>query len=326
MASTSSAPRRSWSLNSSSIPYRPLFCHSSAGCDHRHQHLQAADGVHLLANDLLGLSVRPQPGGHPRPHARPQLADQPGAHHQLVRGGLGVGRSLLLGGQQVAGQARHGPRSLWAAPVLQMRPWAADSTLERMAPIAPTVPVRHPRAASAVLALAWAAYAFQALAGAPAARRGGSSTLRLRRASCWAPRLLCLARGALVPERARALADAWALGLLAWTAGEIYYDLLPRPTRCRSLRWPTSATWPSTPPATWPWCCCCARRSASFRRSLWLDGAIVGAGCGRPRRGAAGRADHRRQRRTATSWPWPPTWPTRSATWCCWRWSSACSG
>ena len=28
--------------------------------DHRHQHLQAADGVHLLADDLLGLAVRSQ--------------------------------------------------------------------------------------------------------------------------------------------------------------------------------------------------------------------------------------------------------------------------
>ncbi len=75
---------------------------------HRHQHLLRADRVHLLADDRHHPLVHPPPGGQPRPHAGSHLAHQTGAHHQLVRDRLGVGRSLLLGGEQILGEAGHG--------------------------------------------------------------------------------------------------------------------------------------------------------------------------------------------------------------------------
>ena len=81
------------------------------GLKHRHQHLLRADRVHLLADDPHHALVHPPPGRQPRPHAGAHLAHQPGAHHQLVRERLGVGRGLLLGGQQVLGEASHRGRA-----------------------------------------------------------------------------------------------------------------------------------------------------------------------------------------------------------------------
>ena len=66
-----------------------------------------ADRVQLLANDLLGLAMSPQPGGQPGPHPGAELADQAGPDHELVRHGLGVRRRLPLGGQEVAAEPGH---------------------------------------------------------------------------------------------------------------------------------------------------------------------------------------------------------------------------
>ena len=66
--------------------------------DHRHQHLLAADGVHLLADDLRGVLMRAPAGGQERPEAGAELAHEARADHELVRERLGVGRGLLLGG------------------------------------------------------------------------------------------------------------------------------------------------------------------------------------------------------------------------------------
>ena len=68
------------------------------GLEHRHEHLQAPHGVHLLPHDLLRSAMHAPAGRHPGPHAGTQLAHQPGAHHQLVRHRLGVRGRLLLGG------------------------------------------------------------------------------------------------------------------------------------------------------------------------------------------------------------------------------------
>ena len=77
------------------------------GLEHRHQHLLAADRVHLLADDLHDPLVDAIAGGQPRPQPRSDLPDQAGADHQLVRDRLGVGGRLALGGQEVGGQTRH---------------------------------------------------------------------------------------------------------------------------------------------------------------------------------------------------------------------------
>ena len=72
-----------------------------------HQHLLGADRVHLLADDLNRALMDPPAGWQPRPHPGPDLADQAGSDHQLVRDRLRVGRRLLLGGKQVFGEAGH---------------------------------------------------------------------------------------------------------------------------------------------------------------------------------------------------------------------------
>ena len=80
----------------------PARFHSSAGCEHRHEHLLAADRVHLLADDLRGAWCTRQPAGSQLHRPGADLADEAGAHHQLVRERLGVGGRLALGGQEVA--------------------------------------------------------------------------------------------------------------------------------------------------------------------------------------------------------------------------------
>jgi hypothetical protein len=82
------------------------------GQQDRHQQLVPADRVHLLAHDSDDPLVHAPAGGHPRPQPGADLADQAGAHHQLVRHRLGVGGRLALGGQEVLGQPGHGCRSL----------------------------------------------------------------------------------------------------------------------------------------------------------------------------------------------------------------------
>ena len=75
--------------------------------DDRHQHLLAADPVALLAHDLRHVLVHAPPGRQPAPQAGADLADEPGAHAELVRQRLGVGRGLALGGQEVAIETGH---------------------------------------------------------------------------------------------------------------------------------------------------------------------------------------------------------------------------
>src|SRR5207244_6606393 len=53
-----------------------------------HQHLLAADRVHLLADDLLDPPVDAPAERHERPQAGTHLADEPAARKQLVADGL----------------------------------------------------------------------------------------------------------------------------------------------------------------------------------------------------------------------------------------------
>ena len=86
---------------------------------HRHEQLLAADGVHLLAHDLHDALMDPPSGGQPRPQSGPHLADEPGAHHELVRDRLGVGRRVAFGRQEVGGKEGHRGPSVPARRVLQ---------------------------------------------------------------------------------------------------------------------------------------------------------------------------------------------------------------
>src|SRR5918997_1106668 len=75
--------------------------------DHRHQHLHRADRVELLADDLLDLAMRPPAGRQPGPKAGADLPGEACADGQAVRDGLGVGRRLARGREEIAGKPGH---------------------------------------------------------------------------------------------------------------------------------------------------------------------------------------------------------------------------
>jgi len=66
----------------------------------RHEHLLAADGVHLLADDLLDLLHDAPAGRQVHVDAGGELAHEAGADHELVAHGLRAGRILFDGGQE----------------------------------------------------------------------------------------------------------------------------------------------------------------------------------------------------------------------------------
>ena len=67
---------------------------------HRHQHLLAADRVHLLADDLLDLAVHSPAERQERPDAAGHLPDEAATDEQLVVDGLGVCRRVTQGRQK----------------------------------------------------------------------------------------------------------------------------------------------------------------------------------------------------------------------------------
>ena len=73
--------------------------------DGRHQQLDRAGPVLLLAHDLLDLAEHAMAQRQPGIDAGGGLPDQPGAQHQLVADDLGVGGRFLGDGQEVAGKA-----------------------------------------------------------------------------------------------------------------------------------------------------------------------------------------------------------------------------
>ena len=62
--------------------------------DDRHRHLLPADGVHLLPHDVLDLGERATGERQIAEDAGAELADEPGAHQQLMAGDLGVAGRL----------------------------------------------------------------------------------------------------------------------------------------------------------------------------------------------------------------------------------------
>jgi hypothetical protein len=62
-----------------------------------HEHLLAADCVHLLADDLDDFLMHPPTERQERPDACGDLPDVPAAHEQLVRDRVGVGGRLAQG-------------------------------------------------------------------------------------------------------------------------------------------------------------------------------------------------------------------------------------
>ena len=73
----------------------------------RHEHLLAADRVHLLADDLHGLLVHAPAEREERPEAGADLADEAAADEQAVARGLGIARILPERRDEELGQARH---------------------------------------------------------------------------------------------------------------------------------------------------------------------------------------------------------------------------
>ena len=66
----------------------------------RHEDLLRAEGVELLADDLLDLPVDAPAERHERPEAAGDLANEAAAHEQLVRDRLRVGGVLAQGRQE----------------------------------------------------------------------------------------------------------------------------------------------------------------------------------------------------------------------------------
>ena len=66
----------------------------------RVEHLLTADRLHLLADHGLDLAHDAPARRQEDVDARRELADEPGAHHELVAGGLGSGRVLFDGRKQ----------------------------------------------------------------------------------------------------------------------------------------------------------------------------------------------------------------------------------
>ena len=68
--------------------------------NHRHRHFDRVSIVHFFANDVFNLFRTRRPVGS-RVKTGGQLADHPGAQHQLVADHFGVGRCLLQCGEQI---------------------------------------------------------------------------------------------------------------------------------------------------------------------------------------------------------------------------------
>ena len=81
--------------------------------DRRHQHFLRAGRVLLLAHDALDVAQHAVAERQPGIDAGRGLPHQAGAQHQPVRGDLRLGRRLLHGGNEAAGEAHRGHRSMW---------------------------------------------------------------------------------------------------------------------------------------------------------------------------------------------------------------------
>ena len=100
------------------------------GSEDGHQHLLAADRVHLLADDLLDLPVDAPAERCERPEARRDLADEASADEQLVAHRFGIARILPEGrDEELGGSHRLCYDGRWAASA--MRSAAGFASLSR---------------------------------------------------------------------------------------------------------------------------------------------------------------------------------------------------
>ena len=89
----------------------------------RHEHLLAADRIHLLADDLLDLLHDAPAGRQEHVDAGGELAHEAGADHELVAHGLRAGRILFDGGQEQLTDAHGASRYLvWRDEALCYHP------------------------------------------------------------------------------------------------------------------------------------------------------------------------------------------------------------
>ena len=95
----------------------------------RHEHLLAADGVHLLADDLLDLLHDAPAGRQVHVDAGGELAHEAGADHQLVADGFGAGGILFDGWQQQLTDAHEASRSCVADEALCYQRGSQDSAV-----------------------------------------------------------------------------------------------------------------------------------------------------------------------------------------------------
>jgi hypothetical protein len=73
----------------------------------RHRHLEPADRVHLVPQDLLDPAVHTPACGQVRPQPRAELAHEAGAHHEDVGDRLRVRGRILEHRQEVLRLAGH---------------------------------------------------------------------------------------------------------------------------------------------------------------------------------------------------------------------------
>ena len=91
--------------------------------DGRHQHLDGAGPVLLLADDLLDLLEHPEAHRQPRIAARRLLPDHAGAQHQLVGDDLRFLRIVTQDRHEVLGQAHGNPRLRKVCGSFKQTPW-----------------------------------------------------------------------------------------------------------------------------------------------------------------------------------------------------------
>ena len=78
----------------------PGFFPQLGGLHRRHQQFNRAGAVHFFAHHGLHPAQHPQAQRHPGIQPGPQPLDEPGAQHEFVADELGLGRSLLGGGNE----------------------------------------------------------------------------------------------------------------------------------------------------------------------------------------------------------------------------------
>ena len=102
--------------------------------DDRHEHLLAADGVHLLPDDLHRLLVHAPPERQERPETRAHLADEAAADEQAVARRLGIARVFPERRDEELGRLRHQLGRCAASAIIRAAGLASLSRFGRTMP------------------------------------------------------------------------------------------------------------------------------------------------------------------------------------------------